>query len=58
MLEFGPALLSSLQELDILQKGQSPPEDHAGQVGQLLLKGFSSPFLKSTVSAVARRGAC
>lgn len=55
MFEFGHALLSSLQELDILQRSQSPPEDNAGQVGQLLLKSFSS-FLESTISLVARHG--
>lgn len=56
MFVFACALLSPLQELDIIRRGQSPPEDNAGQVGQLLLKRFSSPFLKSTVSAVARMG--
>lgn len=55
MFEFGHALLSPFQELDILQRSQRPPEDNAGQVGQLLLKSFSS-FLESTISLVARHG--
>lgn len=58
MFEFDGALFFPLQELDIIQGGQSPPEDKAGQVGQLLLYKLSSPFFESTVSAAARHGTC
>ena len=37
MFEFDGALFFPLQELDIIRRGQNPPEDKAGQVGQLLL---------------------
>lgn len=46
LFDFGRALLSSLQELDILQRDRSPPEDHAGQVGQLLQTINESPLKK------------
>ena len=58
MFEFDGALFFPLQELDIIRGGQSPPEDKAGQVGQLLLYKLSSPFFESTVSAAARHGTC